>query len=372
MKIGIITFHASFNYGSMLQAYALHRVLKEMGHDVEIINFRSYASKQLYRYPISFDIKGYSKLHLLFYYVKHLSNYVREIKKWNRYNKFLNEELAITKEFNTVEQLSNYDFGYDCLFVGSDQIWNINCDDFSEAFFGNFIDPSIKKIAYAPSMGPCPEVLDAAYFKQNLNNFYAVSVREPRSRDVLVNNNICSEVSLSLDPTLLLQASDYEDLYTSDPLIDGDYIFFYDPFVRPSNLKIALEIGKRRGLKVVVDRLYQKSAYKGNDNVYFYTEVGPKEFLNLIKYSRLVVAHSLHAIIFSILFRKDFYAIDGDEDSRMNYLLSNMGLQNRAINVGTHLIQDEGPINCWDSVFEKYVMQKKQSLLFITESLGIL
>ena len=32
MKVGIITFHASHNYGSMLQAYALQQTVLRLGH----------------------------------------------------------------------------------------------------------------------------------------------------------------------------------------------------------------------------------------------------------------------------------------------------------------------------------------------------
>lgn len=40
MKIGIITFHASHNCGSMLQAYALCKVLRDEYHqDAELIDF---------------------------------------------------------------------------------------------------------------------------------------------------------------------------------------------------------------------------------------------------------------------------------------------------------------------------------------------
>ena len=35
MKIGILTFHRAHNYGAMLQAYALHKVLSDKGHNVE-------------------------------------------------------------------------------------------------------------------------------------------------------------------------------------------------------------------------------------------------------------------------------------------------------------------------------------------------
>ena len=40
MKIGIITFHASFNYGSMLQAWAMQTYLEQQGHEVWIVNYR--------------------------------------------------------------------------------------------------------------------------------------------------------------------------------------------------------------------------------------------------------------------------------------------------------------------------------------------
>ena len=48
-KVGIITFHAAYNYGSMLQAYALQQVILSMGYDCEIINFRSPAQKRQYK-----------------------------------------------------------------------------------------------------------------------------------------------------------------------------------------------------------------------------------------------------------------------------------------------------------------------------------
>ena len=39
MTIGIITIHKINNYGSVLQAYALQQVCKELGYDVEIIDY---------------------------------------------------------------------------------------------------------------------------------------------------------------------------------------------------------------------------------------------------------------------------------------------------------------------------------------------
>ena len=39
MRIGILTFHRALNYGAFLQAYALRRVMSEMGHQVEVVDY---------------------------------------------------------------------------------------------------------------------------------------------------------------------------------------------------------------------------------------------------------------------------------------------------------------------------------------------
>lgn len=52
MKIGIITFHAAFNYGSMLQAYAMQTFLERQGHHVEIVNFRPLSQKRAILNPL--------------------------------------------------------------------------------------------------------------------------------------------------------------------------------------------------------------------------------------------------------------------------------------------------------------------------------
>ena len=48
-KIGIITFHASDNCGSVLQAFALQRVLKDkFDTESEIVDFSNEGQKRMY------------------------------------------------------------------------------------------------------------------------------------------------------------------------------------------------------------------------------------------------------------------------------------------------------------------------------------
>ena len=48
MKIGILTYHRSHNYGAVLQAYALKTYLKSLGHHVDIIDYWPEYRKGMY------------------------------------------------------------------------------------------------------------------------------------------------------------------------------------------------------------------------------------------------------------------------------------------------------------------------------------
>lgn len=329
MKIGIITFHAAFNYGSMLQAYAMQTFLERQGNSVEIVNFRPCNQKDGYPKPIDFTNKSNLKNSM-----KRLLLAPRTIvplnKKWHLFDAFLHQHLHLTKEYSTLDELKATNFDYDVLITGSDQIWNTEAFDFSEAYFGTFVNDNTKKIAYAPSMGPAPENQNVDYLKSLFNGYYAVSVREERTRQFIVDNGIFKDVEVVLDPTMLLEGCDYDSLYNKEPLIKGDYIFYYTPGgVRHEFLSEASKMGKELGLPVICEACYQPGDLNIYDNVKPYIPTGPSEFLNLIKNAKIVCGASFHLMVFSILFNKDFYCMNGDVDSRMNNLMKVFGCEDR-------------------------------------------
>lgn len=329
MKIGIITFHAAHNYGSMLQAYAMQTYLERQGHHVEIVNFRPKSQKKGYSTPIDFttikNIKKSLKRLLL------APNTIAPLnKKWHLFDDFLYKYLHLTKEFSTIEELKKANFSYDVLLTGSDQIWNTNAFDFSEAYFGAFVNDNTIKIAYAPSMGPEPEAQDVNYLRQLFRGYYAVSVREERTRKFIVENNIFKNVDVVLDPTMLLEGTDYDSLIENKPLIEGDYLFYYTPGgIRHEFLSEAVKIGKQLNIPVISDSCYSPRDLRNYDNVFPYVPVGPSEFLNLIKNAKFVCGASFHLMVFSILFNKNFCCMNGDVDSRMNNLMNICGCENR-------------------------------------------
>lgn len=333
MKIGIITFHASHNYGSMLQAYALQTYLEGQGHHVEIVNYRSLSQKKMYSKPLSCGSKTQVKQT-----IKQLllepSTIKPLYKKWHLFEDFLSQHLHLTKECNTLEELRNAKFDYDYIITGSDQIWNTDIMDFSEAYFANFVDERTKKIAYAASLGPNPEMCNKTMIKEGLKSFSMVSVREQRSQSFLEKNGLYRPVYVMIDPTMLLNIEQYEKLYSKRPLIKGKYVYYYTPGgVRPEFMEAAKEIGSLYKLPVVTDCAHPFYQMQGFRDFHLVREVGPSEFLNLIKNATVVCGASFHLMVFSILFKKNFYCLGGDVDSRMNNLMKIMHMEERIVSV---------------------------------------
>lgn len=327
MKIGIITFHAAHNFGSMLQAYALQTFLSSKGHEVEIINYRSSQQKDLYFKPI-FSKCAFRHPKFFLQCLVHPSHTMAMIEKWNNFESFLCNHLKLTKEYCSLRQLKEEKFSYDVVVSGSDQIWNNNPVDFSVAYMIPFAD-SCTKIAYAPSLGPAPQTTNLKPYTEYLQKFNRISVRESISIPYVqkyTTNKVCN----CLDPSLLVDMEAYMPLISKQPIKDGAYIFYYAP-AKPhgsnETFELAVKLSKMTGLPLVT----AKDEEDKDKNAIKYISSGPCEFLNLIKNATFVCGHSFHMVAFSLIFHKEFYTINAANDSRTKDLLEKLGVKNRDI-----------------------------------------
>ena len=280
---------------------------------------------------------------------------------------FLAEELKITEECHAIEDLSALSNRYDLLICGSDQIWNTNAPDSGEVYYGNWFHG--KKISYAASLGQEPEKCDREFLHQQIRGFDTVSLREERSLDFLLKNKIIDKGYVVCDPTLLLGVKDYDSLISDEPLIKGDYVFFYTPVGLPhAYFKIASEIGKELDCQVITERAYYPKDIKQYGNISTYIPTGPKEFLNLIKHAKCVCGGSFHLQVFSVLFHKNFYCINGDKDSRTNNLLSVLGLKDRIISLESTHSKAPLEITDYDCVYECLNNYRQTSIAFLQET----
>lgn len=325
-KTATITFHASHNYGSMLQAYALQQTLYKLGHDNDIINLRTDRQKRLY-WPmcdIPFDsFKSFVKKLLIAPYQKSLW------KKYRLFEAFLQKDLRLTQEYKTLEEVEKANLCYDCYISGGDQIWNTAPDDFDWSFYLPFVKQG-KRISYAVSMGPkaSEQVTERERVRSCLLKYDHISVREEGTED-LVSFLIDRKVPITLDPALLLTGADWSRQIASKPIVKGDYILVYSPAYKPEVYDMAKNISKFLKMKVVV------TTFSFHNFQYGFKQqlaTGPWEFLNLAQNARLVVSGSFHALVFATLFHVPFFAVDGDQDNRMITFLKNMNLLDRTIN----------------------------------------
>lgn len=331
-KIGIITFHASYNYGSMLQAYALQQIVLGLGYDCEIINFRTERQKEMYRLPWQRgNFWGRVKRGLMYLPI------MRQLKrKQQLFEAFLNDKYRLSEmEFHTLDELKTANLKYDCYVSGSDQIWNTSCRDFDNAYFLDFVDGKTR-MAYAPSLGPKPSLPESekmlAAIKAALINYDYISVREAESA-MKIKDITGMNVPVVLDPTLLLDSNEWLVKAGDDPIVKDDYVFLYSPWPNTEAWQYAVKLAKWCKSKVVVSNIYSSSC----DNIYLfdpifrlYLETGPNEFLNLCRHAKYVVGQSFHLAVFCIHMRKPFVIV-GADDSRVANLLSLTRLMSRSI-----------------------------------------
>ena len=130
-KCGIVTFHSSHNYGSVLQAYAMVRVMQKMGLDAELIDFRHPRTTDMYEWRLWSTYKNW-KWNLRELVLRGLFSFGK--KREQVFSDFIENVLGmqiitskrrITVEHATArdEKLLDMD-GYDCVAVVVNQTFN--------------------------------------------------------------------------------------------------------------------------------------------------------------------------------------------------------------------------------------------------------
>ena len=264
---------------------------------------------------------------------------VQSCRKWLRYESFLKENVRLTpkvyKDWEDIQRDLSF-LGYECLITGGDQIWNMRCRDFDKSYYLPSKTPGIRKVSYAPSFGDSflstITPAQASFMKDCLSDYSFLSVREPSMQQYL-SKLLGWEPTVTVDPTLLLQAGDYNRFIDDKPLVKGDYIFYYTPFFRIGMEQFAKRLGSFYGMKVVTSLPF----FNNHRTMEIVPLSGPREFLNLVKNAKMVVGKSFHLVLFSLIFHKSFIAFGGAEDDRMNLFLEQMGIPERGnVNEGNY------------------------------------
>ena len=149
--------------------------------------------------------------------------FYRQIQRHNNdYARFKDNNLCLSKkQYSTLQELEREDFPYDTYIAGSDQVWNINAQDFDDAYFLPFVKKG-KKIAYAVSLGATnPNYSkEREKYSKYVGDFTGISVREKNAQK-WIRELANKDVNICVDPTLLLSTDEWETI-TGEREIKGN------------------------------------------------------------------------------------------------------------------------------------------------------
>ena len=329
MKIGVVTLPLHTNYGGILQAYALQRVLQDKGHDAVLLD--SYPQcprmkpfplqqlaylKRLLRKMISprADISIFYEREQIAIYPK--KEHIRQFYRHHvRHVSFPGSTLNPTD--------------FDVLIVGSDQVWRSIYDDAN--LYDRFLSfaedwKDIKRIAYAASFGTDEweyteeQTIECRRLAQL---FDAISVRE-ESGISLCREHLGVDATWVLDPTMLVDSRHYmehiEKVATNYP---SSMCFGY--ILDSSEEKDAILSNIATSLKL------HQSSFQNVDDPDNSAAPTVEAWLKAFHEAEFVFTDSFHGCVFSILFNRPFVVYGNKKRgmARFHSLLAQFGLEDR-------------------------------------------
>lgn len=364
MKIGIITFHRADNYGALLQTYALQRKFVEKGNSVDIIDYRCTAIEKWYVY----NWLPFPRKNVIAWCMECISNpYVIPKKRImsKRCSTFRDKFLHISRSYNRPEDRLTVQKAYNLIVTGSDQIWNIGITDGKDDWycFKKNVD-MCTIVAYGASVGNQKAFSnEIKCFKAELENYDMISTREKETKDYL-DEILNKEVFCVLDPTLLVTRTEWDNLVSNSEMkIDYKYIIYYDVSKNVEAEKIARDLAKKTGYKLLHFNRTLKMLFRGG----YVQEAGPIEFLWLIKNAEYVVTSSFHATVFSIIFEKNFWVVPHPQTGeRVRSLLYDIHLEDHIVEGFKDYVQNgQVKITHFTEAKELLDLERKKSEAYI-------
>ena len=313
-SIGVLTFLHNGNYGSSLQAYALQRVLREMGHDCEHIDYAPSAGEKAFNLLRCGNsprllLDGQKKRQ-----VRASQDGMQE--KHRRIDGFYGRRMRLSPPCRTRRDLRNLSRKYDVLLCGSDQIWNPVW--LNPAYFLDFADPDKARVAYAASLGvsAMPSRRKQRIIRRKAALFDAISVREEEGARMMVAMT-GSRPPVMPDPVCLLSRQEWLDL--AAPLSDRPpFLLCYFIGENPIYWDRVRLLWEKTGLEPLVIPVTAESY--AQHEFPLLDGAGPEEFLGALAAADLICTDSFHGLAFGTLFEKKVDLIrryrDADRESK--------------------------------------------------------
>lgn len=315
MIVLTITCHRPYNYGAVLQAYALQQYLKSIRVETSVIDY--YPDYQ----------KKKSNANLIIRIVWNLYRMPDFIIGKRVFGKFLKDNIKLTKQYKTLDDLKSCPPMADGIIAGSDQIWNYNIHK-DDTYYLTFAPKNCFKASYAASIAQdkIPNELTSLY-QRRLQGFKKIAVREKTAERLLTDLG-CENVTTVLDPVFLLSAEEWMS-NIADPTFHNDgYVLMYAFNCTKEIADYARNYARKNHKKLYIINTMIND-YRFHCDHHFWN-CSPNRFVSLFKHADTVVTNSFHGLSFSIIFKKQVHVFSKHTggNSRLFDMMQELNLPN--------------------------------------------
>lgn len=325
MKIITVTIFRSFNFGAVLQAYALHKKLNDLGNECFVLNYRPKDTEE----SIERVFQKAASFKSFIYNLIPLFKYKESKRKIINSNSFLKKHLKLTEKYETYDELISNAPQADVFICGSDQIWNpLIFDGLNPLYFLDFVDSNkAVKASFAASIGE--NFIDDKYkakIKEYLSTFDKISVREEKAKELLEYTE--NDIEVVSDPVFLLNKKEWLNISKPSP-IQGKYVLCYFLYQPKFLNEVLRKLKDETGYQIVTVTLDAYSKIYCDKQI---RDAAPDDFLGLVANAELVITSSFHGTALSILLEKQFYSvIMKSRGSRITSILNKLDLSDREL-----------------------------------------
>lgn len=375
--VGLVSYNVyseHMNYGAALHSYAFQKYLEKLGIPSVII---AYKPKELDNYNVKYPILNIKTIKSFRGYVSFLINwglgFFSNKRKFLKFQTFFNKFAHRTKQLYKYDELKSLVSIENLCFTDyvaeSDVIWKLfRENEFDDCFFLNF--PAAKgknKVAYSPTLASRRFTeKEKETFLDLVSEFSGISTREKQCAEYL-SNILNKKIDWVLDPTLLLDAVDYEKIAVQPQ--EKNYVLLYNCMKNDHDMVIEARKYAAKNDKVLIEI----SNFYVNKFLYGHivkTDVGIEEFLGYVSNAETIICNAFHGFCLSVVFKKDVYLfLRNYKDYRMQNITSALGLSSRLIEFEDRKIPENMESINWDIVYNYLNTHRERSIAFIKKHL---
>ena len=368
----------------MLQAYATINMLESRGVNYELVQYQKKYSfyEKIKQLPRLFNgillndkkealIKRLGKKN-------HPEFAANDAVRMSAFERFKETHFTkLSQVFVGYKKLCEGASEYSAVISGSDQLWS-PAGLPTNYYNLMFVPDQVRKISIASSFGvKCIPWYQKSRTRAYLNRIDYISMREDRGRDI-VKELTGKTVPVILDPVFYFNEDEWKKLIPEKKEFQEPYIFAYFLGNNDDHRNAVKNVAKKLGKKIVALRhLDQYVECDETFGDYAPYDVGPDNFLNILRGADYICTDSFHGSVFSIIHHKPFVVFNRynenskhSKNSRIDSLCNNLGLGGQRFSTSARLYEQLMTTINYQDVEKKLNILKQETNDYLDDALN--